>query len=215
MSRMSRAVALHEPTERQVLMAKLIFSNLVSLDGYCAGPGGDLSRLPMGPVFDRHNLELLRTAGMLVFGRITFGMFQDFWPTIEKEGSGDPVLAEIAALNGELPKLVVSDTLSLAADAPWNDAEVVPRAQAHARLRSLKAGTGRTLLAFGSHVLMNDLLTHDDLIDEVRLLVANVVLGDGVRAFETSLLAPLTLIDSGRLAESDTVMLRYACAPSR
>jgi dihydrofolate reductase len=191
-------------------MAKLVFSNLVSLDGYCAGPGGDLSRLPMGPVFDDHNLELLRTAGTLLFGRITFGMFQGFWPQVEKDPLAGPVLAEIAASTGKLHKLVVSDTLSLPAGAPWGDAEVVRRAHAHARIQAIKAGTERDLLAYGSHVLMNDLLAHG-LIDEVRLLMANVVLGDGVRTFEACLPEALTLIEERRLAGSDIVVLRYAC----
>lgn len=193
-------------------MAKLVFSNLVSLDGYCAGPGGDLSRLPMGSVFNDHNLELLRTAGTLLFGRITFGMFRGYWPQVEKDPSADPVLAEIAALTGKINKLVVSDTLSLSASATWGDAEVVRRAQAHACIQALKASTERDLLAYGSHVLMNDLLAHG-LVDEVRLLMGNVVLGDGVRTFEAGLHAPLTLIEERRLAGSAIVMLRYACAP--
>ena len=192
-------------------MAKLVFSNLVSLDGYCAGPGGDLSRLPMGPVFDDHNLQLLRTAGTLLFGRITFGMFSDYWPRVEKDPGAGPVQAEIAALTGKMNKLVVSDTLTLAAGAPWSDAEVVGRAPAHARIRALKTGTERDLLAYGSHVLMNDLLAHG-LVDEVHLLVGNVVLGDGVRTFEAGLHAPLTLIEDRRLAGSAVVLLRYACA---
>lgn len=136
-------------------MAKLVFSNLISLDGYCAGPGGDLGRLPMGTVFDDHNLELLREAGTLLFGRITFGMFQGYWPRVRKDPSAGPAQAEIADPTGRIHKLVVSDTLSLPADAPWGDAEVVRRAQAHARIRALKTSTGRDLLAYGSHVLMN------------------------------------------------------------
>jgi dihydrofolate reductase len=192
-------------------MAQLVFSNLVSLDGYCTGPGGDLGRLPMGPVFDQHNIELLRSAGTLLFGRVTFGMFQAFWPQVQQDPSADPVLAEIAALTAKLHKLVVSDTLSLPADAPWGDAEVVRRASAHARISALKASAQRDLLAYGSHVLMNDLLAQG-LVDEVRLLVGNVVLGEGVRTFEAGLAAPLALIDERRLAGSDIVVLRYACS---
>jgi dihydrofolate reductase len=193
-------------------MARIVFSTLVSLDGFCAGPGGDLSRLPMGPVFDQHNVELLRSAGTLLFGRITFGMFQAFWPQVQKDPWAEPVLAEIAALTAKAPKLVVSDTLSLSADAPWGDAEVVRRAQAHARIRALKASERRDLLAYGSHVLMNDLLAHG-LVDEVRLLLGNVVLGAGVRTFEAGLAEPLELVEERRLAGSDIVMLRYACGP--
>jgi dihydrofolate reductase len=193
-------------------MAKLVFSNLVSLDGRCAGPGGDLSRMPMGPVFDEHNLALLRTAGTLVFGRVTFGLFQNFWPRVEQDASADPVLAEIAALTGKLHKLVVSDSLALPARAPWGDAEVVGRAQAHARIQALLSGSEQDLLAFGSHVLMNDLLAHG-LVDELRLLMGNVVLGEGVPLFKAGLPAALTLIEVHQLRGSDIVMLRYACAP--
>jgi dihydrofolate reductase len=208
---MCRAVALLEPRQKgDPLMAKLIFSNLVSLDGYCAGPGGDLSCMPMGPAFDNHNVELLRSVGTLLFGRVTFGLFQAFWPQVLNDPSADPVPAEIAALTAKAAKLVISDTLSLSAHAPWGDAEVVRRSRAHARIRALKAGTERDLLAYGSHVLMNDLLAHG-LVDEVRLLVGNVVLGNGVRTFEAGLPAPLALIDERRLEGSDIAMLRYAC----
>ena len=191
-------------------MAKLVFSNLVSLDGYCAGPGGDLSRLPMGPMFENYNLELLRKAGRLLFGRITFGMFHDYWPQVAKDPSASPVQAEIAALTGKIDKLVVSDTLSppTPAPSPWHDAEVVRRAQAHARIRALKASTEGDLLAYGSHVLMNDLLVHG-LVDEVRLLMGNVVLGEGVRTFEAGLPVRFTLIEERRIEGSDLVMLRY------
>lgn len=193
-------------------MAQLVFSNLISLDGYCAGPGGDLGRLPMDAVFDQHNVELLRSAGALLFGRVTFGMFQAFWPQVQQDPSAAPVLAEIAALTARIDKFVVSDTLRLPADAPWGEAEVVRRAQAPARIRALKAGARRDLLAFGSHLLMNDLLTQG-LVDEVRLLVGNVVLGQGVRTFETGLPTALALIEARRLEGSDIVLLRYAGAP--
>jgi hypothetical protein len=41
--------------------------------------------------------------------------------------------------------------------------------------------------------------------------MANVVLGEGVRTFESRLAGPLTLVEQCRLAGSDIVMLRYSC----
>lgn len=189
-------------------MPRLIFSQLISLDGFCAGPGGDLSRLPMGAAFDEHNLDLLRTAGRLLFGRITFGLFRDYWPAVQQDPDAEPVQAAIAALVGPMPKLVVSDSLRLPPGEPWHDAEVVGRAQAHARVRALQQGVGGDLLAYGSHVLMNDLLAQG-LVDELRVLVGAVVLGEGVPAFEARLPTPLALQEQRRLAGSDIVMLRY------
>lgn len=189
-------------------MAQLIFSQLVSLDGYCAGPGGDLSRLPMGQAFDRHNLELLRQAGGLLFGRITFGMFRDYWPAVAADASAEAVPAEIARRVCALPKLVVSDSLSLRQPAPWNEVQVLRRSEAHARLRALKEAPGPSLLAYGSSLLMNDLL-QQNLVDELYVLVGNVMLGRGVRCFETDQAAPLALVEQRRLPDSQIVLLRY------
>lgn len=194
-------------------MAKLVFSHMVSLDGFFAGPGGALDRLPMGPAFDRHNLELLRGAGTLLFGRLTFELFQDFWPRLAQDPpADDPVLSEIAARVARADKLVVSDGLNLGADAPWRDATVLRRAQAHAGIRALKASAARDLLAYGSARLMQGLLA-EGLVDELRLLVANVLLGEGQRLFEVAPpLLRLELLEQRRLAGSELVLLRYACS---
>lgn len=191
-------------------MAKLIVSNLISLDGYCAGPHGNPAVLPMDAAFDAYNAERLRCAGTLLFGRLTFSMFSGYWPAVGKDPAARPVLQEIARLNGALPKVVVSDTLQLDPTAPWGDSQVVRRAQAHARIAQIKQGSERDLLVFGSHVLWNDLLAQG-LVDELHLLVGAVVLGAGVRAFERAIEAPLRLISQRRLEGSDTVLLQYGC----
>lgn len=191
-------------------MAKLIVSNLVSLDGYCAGPGGNLGVLPMDAAFNAYNAERLRSAGTLLLGRTTFSMFSAYWPTVADDAGTSPVLRETARLNGAMNKVVVSDTIRLDAAAPWGDAEVVARQQAHARIAQIKASTQRDVLVFGSHVLWNDLLAHG-LVDELHVLMGPVVLGGGVRAFEQGLAAPLRLTVERRLPGSDTVLLQYSC----
>jgi len=191
-------------------MAKLIVSNLISLDGFCAGPGGNPTVLPMDAAFDAYNAERLRAAGTLLFGRTTFAMFSAYWPTVGANPDAGAVLHEIARLNGAMNKVVVSDSLDLDPRAPWGDSEVVRRAQAHGRIAQLKASTEGDVLVFGSHVLWNDLLAHG-LVDELHLLVGPVVLGDGVRAFEQRVSAPLTLSGQRRLAGSQTTLLQYTC----
>jgi dihydrofolate reductase len=71
-------------------MAKLIVSNIVSLDGYIAGPGGNPAVLPMDQAFDAYNLERLRAAGTLVLGRKTFEMFRAFWPAVQHPPEAPP-----------------------------------------------------------------------------------------------------------------------------
>lgn len=64
-------------------MRKLIVSNIVSLDGYCAGPGGDVMALPMDDSFDTYNVERLQAADTLLLGRKTYELFKGFWPQMD------------------------------------------------------------------------------------------------------------------------------------
>jgi hypothetical protein len=48
---------------------KLVVCNIMSLDGYVAGPGGNVMVLPLDPAFDAYNLERLRAADTLLLGQ--------------------------------------------------------------------------------------------------------------------------------------------------
>jgi hypothetical protein len=87
-------------------MGKLIVSNLVSLDGYCAGPGGDLGALPMDAAFNAYNAERLRSADTLPLGRTTFSMFSAYWPTVAEDAGASPILRESACLNGAMNRVM-------------------------------------------------------------------------------------------------------------
>ncbi|WP_338720432.1 dihydrofolate reductase family protein [Devosia sp. XK-2] len=193
-------------------MAKLVVSILSSLDNYCAGPGGRLDNLPMGPAFEAHNLDLMRNAGTLLFGAVTFPMFEAYWPNVDRSPSGEPIKREIADRVDASQKVVVSNSLVVPRKSPWASTEVVRRERAHALIADLKAKAGRDLLIFGSHVLFNSLLEHG-LVDEFHLLVGNVVLGEGVRVFEPGLSARFRILGHRQLADSDIAALHYDCRP--
>ena len=193
-------------------MARLIVSILSSLDGYCAGPGGTLAGLPMDVAFSIHNLDCMRRAGTLLFGATTFPMFEAYWPGVDRGPDSDPVQRELAERVAAARKLVVSDRLAVRPDSPWAGTEVIPRAQARARIAELKAAAGPDLLIYGSHVLCSGLLAHG-LVDELHLLVGNVLLGAGVPAFEPGLAQRWRLLDLRRLPGSDIAALHYDCRP--
>ncbi len=193
-------------------MAKLIVSILSSLDGYCAGPGGALDGMPMDAAFGIHNLDCMHRADTLLFGATTFAMFEAYWPNVDRSPGSEPVQREIAERVAAARKLVVSDSLSVRPDSPWADTEVVPRAQAQARIARLKATPGADLLVYGSHRLCHGLLAHG-MVDELHLLVGHVLLGGGVPTFEPGLAQRWALLDQRRLPGSDTVALHYDCRP--
>jgi len=193
-------------------MAKLIVSILSSIDGYCAGPGGVLAGLPMDTAFGVHNLDCMRRAGTLLFGATTFSMFEAYWPSVDRSPGSEPVQLEIAERTAAARRLIVSNSLSVRSDSPWANSEVIPRAQAQARVAQLRATPGADLLIFGSHLLYNELLVYG-MVDELHLLVGNVLLGEGVPTFEPGLAQHWVLLGQRRLPGSDTVALHYDCRP--
>ena len=190
-------------------MRKLIVSNIVSLDGYYEGPGGNVIALPMDHGFDAYNAERLRTADTLLLGRKSYELFRGFWPAVAEDPSATPDQREIARLDEAIDKVVVSDSLSVEDTDPWRDTtRIVPRAEAHDAVAKLRGGSGMDILSFGSRTLWNDLLAAR-LVDELHLMVGSVVVGDGTRAFGVEHPPSLRLLDTRTWEGSDNVLVRY------
>jgi dihydrofolate reductase len=201
-------------------MRKLIVCNIMSLDGYVEGPGGDVMVLPMDDFFNEHNLERLRAADTLLLGARTYTGLKSFWPAVADDPTVSPAVAtnpEVAGVaretgqrNNQIQKVVVSDSLSAGDTAPWTDTTtIVRRADAHQAIADLKSQPGRDILMFGSITLWNDLLTAG-LVDELHLMLGATILGGGTPAFATDQAPPLRLLTTGRRDSSDNLLLRYA-----
>ena len=191
-------------------MRKIIVYNVISVDGYHTGVGNDVSVMfpMMGNVFDSYNTELLRTADVQLMGRVSFELFQSFWPKV----AANPTSAEWTDAQRDLSQagqavkgIVVSDTLQ----GHWQDLRIIRRCDAYQQITELKRQTGKDILITGSRTLWNDLLAHD-LVDEIHLLIGNRVLGQGVPVFAGQTPTTLRLIDTRRWEGSDNVLLRYA-----
>ena len=190
-------------------MRKLIVSVLTSLDGYFQGAGGDLSVMPFEDAFNDHNLALLRRAGTFVYGGTWFEQNQRHWRAVADDPDASARDHEIAALVVSLESIVISDSVAIAADAPWSPTtRVVPRADAVAEIARLKEREGGDLLMFGSATTWNPLL-EAGLIDELVVLVGAALLGDGEQLYSGPR-AQLTLLDAEVLPGSQLVRLRYS-----
>jgi len=197
-----------------MVMRKIIVYNIISLDGYHTGPGNDVSVMfPMmgGRVFNAYNAELLRTADLFLVGRVSFELFQSFWPKVAENPTSDewtPEQREIVQEGKSVNTIVVSDTLT----GNWPDIRIIRRADAYQQIAELKRQTGKDILMTGSRTLWNDLLAHD-LIDEIHLMIGNVVLGEGVPVFVGKPPASLRLIDVRSWEDSDNILVRYEVLP--
>jgi dihydrofolate reductase len=191
-------------------MSKVIVSNLMTVDGFVAGPGGDVMSLPFDDSFSTHNLGLLLDAGTLLYGATTYAGMRDYWPAVAEDDSQPEVERAIARRSAEIDKLVVSDSLTSDDTGPWAETTtILRRDEAHERIAELRRDGKDDILMFGSITLVNDLLAAG-LVDEMQVLVGAGVLLDGVPAFSQPPAQALTLVDARKLRGSNTALLRYA-----
>ena len=190
-------------------MRKIIVYNVISLDGYHTGPDNEVSVMfpMMGGVFDTYNAELLRTADLHLVGRISFELFQSFWPKVAENPDSEewtPEQRELSQAGRSVRAIVVSDTLT----GNWPDIRIIRRADAYQQIAELKRQPGKDILITGSRTLWNDLLAHD-LVDEIHLMIGNLVLGEGIPVFVGKLPASLRLIGVRTWEDSNNILVRY------
>lgn len=189
-------------------MRKLVISMITSLDGYHEGPGKDVMAMPFDDAFSPYNLERLRSADTLLFGRRGFEGFASYWPRVAEDPTEPPIERDIGRRNMEIEKVVVSDTLTVEADAPWAaTTRVVPVADAAAEVAALKQRDGRDILAFGGVTMWNPLL-EAGLVDELHVMVGPALLGGGTKLYSGAR-SSLRLLEARVLPDSQLVLLRY------
>lgn len=178
-------------------MAKLVMWNLTTLDGFVEGPGRDLSwHLDVwGEELEQLSIALGKTAGALLFGRVTYELMANHWPR---------ETGEIADFMNALPKFVFSRTLTR---ADWNNTRLFS-ADAPATVARLKRETTKDIFLFGSADLAASLIPHG-LFDEYRIGVSPHVLGGGAPLFRNAgERRRLNLLDAKALS-TGIVILRY------
>src|SRR4029450_10202749 len=91
-------------------MRKLIVCNIISLDGFFSGSGGDVMAMPFDNGFSDYNAERLRAADTLLLGRTSYEGFRSYWPAIAEDVSQPAVEREISRLTTAIEKVVVSNS---------------------------------------------------------------------------------------------------------
>jgi dihydrofolate reductase len=181
-------------------MSKVVYSMNPSLDGFIAGPDGDIDWSAPDQELHRFHNERTREASVHLLGRRLYETMR-YWDTADEEpGSAEEEFAQIWR---DQPKVVFSRTLeSVEGNARLATGEVADE------LARLKEEFGGELAVGGAGLAAS--LIERDLVDEYRLFVNPVILGGGTPYFP-----PLAERLDLRLAETRTfgsrvVYLRYA-----
>jgi dihydrofolate reductase len=157
-------------------MRKLTVFNTVSIDGYFADAGSDMSWAhKQDPEWNAWVNDNASGGGVLMFGRVTYDLMTIYWPT-PMAAKNDPV---VARRMNEMPKIVVSRTM----DQPkWNNTTLI-KSDLAASVRKLKQQPGDDICILGSGSIIAQ-LAPERLIDAYQLVVSPIVLGKGKTLFE-------------------------------
>jgi dihydrofolate reductase len=156
-------------------MRKVILYMMVTLDGFFEGPNGEIDWHNVDQEFNELAIEQLDSVDILLFGRKTYELMASYWPT-PAAATDDPIVAD--KMN-RLPKIVFSKTLS---SVEWQNTRLVKENVAE-EVAKLVQQPGKDLIIFGSSDLAVTFIQHG-LLDEFRIMVNPVILGDGKSLFQ-------------------------------
>ncbi len=153
----------------------------VSLDGFTAGPNGELEWAIVDEESYEDVADLVTTVDTALYGRVTYQMMESYWPTVPANPSSTEDELHHAHWVENVHKIVFSTSLESVA---WNNTRLVKEHIA-AEVAQLKHLPGEDMMIFGSPSVVHTLTQHG-VIDEYRLYVNPLVLGDGIPLFKDS-----------------------------
>lgn len=184
-------------------MRKIVMLNRVSLDGFFAGAGGEIDWFIHDFNVDAAAHEMMQPDTIL-FGRLTYQMFEDYWPAVGKDPDASDEARKTAHELDEMTKVVFSkNTLK---DVGWENSTLI-KGDVVETVAKLKQADGPDITIFGSGTIVQQ-LTEAGLIDEYILIVTPVVLGTGQRLFNDTANLSLKLVES-RSFPSGNVLNHY------
>jgi dihydrofolate reductase len=156
-------------------MRKLIYSMGVSLDGFIAGPNGEIDWSAPDEELHRFHNQQAREVDAHLYGRRLYEVMI-FWETADENPSAPEHVLEFARIWKDTPKIVFSKTL----ESVGGNARLVRDGVAEEVAR-LKEQPGKDLAVGGAGLASTFIKL--GLIDEYRLFVSPVVLGRGTPYF--------------------------------
>ena len=182
-------------------MSKLISSINITPDGFCGHES-----VIADEEHHQFAIDLLKGAGTVLFGRITYQLLESYWPLAAKDVSLPKPMFEFAQLIDNVDKVVASKTLK---NVQWKNTTILQDMNS-ASLQELKHRSKRNILIFGSPAIVSE-ITKLGLIDEYCFSIQPIIAGNGKRLFETLKLKKehnLKLVDKITF-KSGVVTLRY------
>jgi dihydrofolate reductase len=154
-------------------MRRLIAAMNMTLDGFC-----NHTAMISDDEILQHYSDLLSNADILIYGRTTYQLMEQYWPSLVKNPSGNKPADEFALSIDNISKTVYSRTLD---HVDWKNTKLKKEINKE-EILALKEQTGKPILV-GSPSLIST-FTQLDLIDEFEISVQPTILGSGLTLFK-------------------------------
>lgn len=154
-------------------MRKLIATMNMTLDGFC-----DHTAMNADDEIHEHYNDLMKTAGVLLYGRITYQLMESYWPLVVENPTGNKPTDEFAVLMNSVPKVVFSHTLS---GVEWKTARLAKQGFEE-EIRTLKAQPGKDIFIGSPSLIVQ--AANLNLVDEFQISVHPAVVGKGLSLFK-------------------------------
>jgi dihydrofolate reductase len=184
-------------------MRNIIASEMITLDGYFAGPNGEIDWHVVNDEFFADAVALLDSVDTLLYGRETYQGMLGYW-TSPAAIEGDAVIAE--KMN-TTPKIVFSKTLDHVEWGKWDNARLANGDIAE-EVRILKQQPGKDMVIYGSGSIVSA-LTQLGLIDDYRLFIVPIVLGNGKPLFKGITTPAHLKLTEAKTYKTGVAVLRY------
>ncbi|WP_295116911.1 dihydrofolate reductase family protein [uncultured Chitinophaga sp.] len=185
-------------------MRKLVLFAHISLDGFAGDSNGGLGFLSYDGELQQFADELVKTVGAPLYGKNTYHLMEGYWPTVLNDPNASGHSLAHAKWVQDIPKVVFSTTLT---SADWNNTTLI-KDNIVDEVNKLKQQPGKDLVIFGSPGLAKSLMKLG-LIDEYKLTLHPVILGEGISLFDNNIeMSNLKLLASKTLG-SGVVTLHY------
>ena len=164
--------------QKEKNLRKIIVTTWITLDGFLAGPNGEMDWVMVDQEMGQYEDDLVSSADTLIFGRVTYESFAGSWPHVPENPSVSEGEKEYARKLNSMRKIVFSKSLE---KAEWNNSQLMKEVLPE-EIARMKQEPGKDMVIYGSASIVQA-FTNLGLIDEYQLLVHPIVLGSGKPLF--------------------------------
>ena len=185
-------------------MRNLVFFMHASLDGFVAGPNGEMNWIKVDEAMFDFVATMTAEADTALYGRITYEMMQGYWPNAGNKPNASKHDKEHSAWYNSVSKIVLSTSLN---EKELTNTTVISDDLAE-KINAIKQQEGKNILIFGSPRASHSLLK-EGLVDEFWIFVNPILLGKGIPLFKNIMETTQLKLVETKIFSQGVIALHY------